>query len=106
MSDIDIICTVTLRHLSQLWRVVVRYNVRKELLLLIVSAEAKYDGQTLQEAKISGLVYTLCSLTLEKLAANHFLTATRATSALFLIGIPERNISHLIKTTFSYVMVM
>ena len=26
-----------------------------------VSAEAKYDGQSLQEAKISGLVYTLCS---------------------------------------------
>ena len=24
-----------------------------------VSAEAKYDGQSLQEAKISGLVYTL-----------------------------------------------
>ena len=27
-----------------------------------VSAEAKYDGQSLQEAKISGLVYTLCYL--------------------------------------------
>ena len=25
-----------------------------------VSAEAKYDGQSLQEGKISGLVYTLC----------------------------------------------
>ena len=25
-----------------------------------VSAEAKYDGQSLQEAKLSGLVYTLC----------------------------------------------
>ena len=25
-----------------------------------VSAEAKYDGQSLQEALISGLVYTLC----------------------------------------------
>ena len=24
-------------------------------------AEAKYDGQSLQEAKISGLVYTLCT---------------------------------------------
>ena len=27
-----------------------------------VSAEAKYDGQSLQEAKTSGTVYTLCSL--------------------------------------------
>ena len=25
-----------------------------------LSAEAKYDGQSLQEAKIIGLVYTLC----------------------------------------------
>ena len=29
-----------------------------------VSAEAKYDGQFLQEAKIGGLVYTLCLLKL------------------------------------------
>ena len=28
--------------------------------LRTVSAEAEYDGQSLQEAKISGLVYTLC----------------------------------------------
>ena len=27
----------------------------------IVSEEAKYDGQSLLEAKISGLVYTLCT---------------------------------------------
>ena len=27
-----------------------------------VSAEAKYDGQSLQEAKIGGLVYTLCCM--------------------------------------------
>ena len=27
-----------------------------------VSGEAKYDGQSLQEAKISGLVYSLCSI--------------------------------------------
>ena len=34
-----------------------------------VSAEAKYDGQSLQEAKISGLVYTLCSF---KIAIRKF----------------------------------
>ena len=30
---------------------------------LTVSVEAKYDGQSLQVAKISGLVYTLCNVT-------------------------------------------
>ena len=33
-----------------------------------VSAEAKYDEQSLQEAKISGLIYTLCSV--EKLLSE------------------------------------
>ena len=41
-------------HLS--WTVVSAGSKRSRT----VSAEAKYDGQSLQEAKISGLVYTLC----------------------------------------------
>ena len=32
---------------------------RKQEISQTVSAETKYDGQSLQEAKISGLVYTL-----------------------------------------------
>ena len=30
-SENDVICTVTLRHLSLLWRVMVHYNVQQEL---------------------------------------------------------------------------
>ena len=42
------------RHFS--WTVVSAGSRRSRT----VSAEAKYDGQSLQEAKISGLFYTLC----------------------------------------------
>ena len=34
-SENDVICIVTLRHLSQFLRVMVRYNVRKELFPLL-----------------------------------------------------------------------
>ena len=30
-SENDVICTVTLYHLSQFWRIMVHYNIRKEL---------------------------------------------------------------------------
>ena len=37
-----------------------------------VSAEAKYDGQSLQEANISGLVYTLCTYRIGILCITFF----------------------------------
>ena len=30
-SENDVVCTLTLRHLSKFWRVWMRYHVRKEL---------------------------------------------------------------------------
>ena len=58
-----------------LWTVVLAGSKR----LQTVSAEAKYDGQSLQEAKLSGLVYTLwstlfimVSIMMEKLVIKSF----------------------------------
>ena len=44
--------------------------------IMAVSAEAKYDGQFLQEAKISGLVYTLCFRTCTDGAKDFSLNGT------------------------------
>ena len=52
--------TVSASHLS--WTVVSAGSRSSRT----VSAEAKYDGQSLQEAKISGLVYTLSTSVIEE----------------------------------------
>ena len=50
-----------LNHTDSLCRkLFIKYNgLDRKQDIATVSAEAKYDGQSLQEAKISGLVYTL-----------------------------------------------
>ena len=45
-----------------------------------VSAEAKYDGQSLQEAKISGISYTLSSWTSSRLAEKNAVSEIACTN--------------------------
>ena len=51
-----------LNHMDSLCRkLLTKHNsLGRKQEIATVSADAKYDGQSLQEAKISGLVFTLC----------------------------------------------
>ena len=48
-------------------------NLGRKQKIAEVSAEAKFDGQSLQEAKIGGLLYILCSMKVSVSLNTHLL---------------------------------